>query len=55
MAKINIIGAGNVAWHISNTLTNTNFEVHQIYSRNLSSAQLMANTFGYHAVSSIKD
>lgn len=55
MAKINIIGAGNVAWHISNALTNSNFEVHQIYSRNLASAKLMANTFGYLAVTSIKD
>lgn len=55
MANINIIGAGNVAWHISNALTNTNFEVQQIYSRNFSSAQQLANTFGYQAVNSIAD
>lgn len=55
MAKINIIGAGNVAWHISNALTNTDFEVQQIYSRNFASAQQLANTFGYQAVNAIAD
>lgn len=53
MAKINIIGAGNVAWHISNALTNTSFEVQQIYSRNFATAQQLANTFGYQAESTI--
>lgn len=53
MANINIIGAGNVAWHISNALTNTDFEVQQIFSRNFSSAQKMANTFGYQAVNAL--
>jgi len=55
MAKINIIGSGNVAWHISNALTNTDFKVQQICSRNLASAKQMANTFGYEAVNTIKD
>jgi len=55
MANINIIGAGNVAWHISNALSNTNFQIQQIYSRSFSSAQQLANTFGHQAVNALEN
>lgn len=47
---INLIGAGNVAWHLSNAFANTDYTIKQVYSRTLNKAQQLANTFGYEAV-----
>lgn len=53
--QINLVGAGNVAWHLSNALANTDYAIKQIYSRTLDKAQRLANTFGYEAVKQLTD
>jgi len=50
---INLIGAGNVAWHLSNALSNTDYRIQQIYSRTEDKARKLANTFGYQTVSQL--
>lgn len=53
--KINLIGAGNVAWHLSNALANTDYTIKQIYSRTLDNAKKLANTFGYKVLNNHSD
>lgn len=43
--KINIIGAGNVAWHLSQCLAK-NCEIVNIYSRNTENSEELANLIG---------
>jgi len=52
---INIIGAGNVAWHLCNALSISSHKVQQIYSRTFASAQKIANTFGIDAIDDLYD
>jgi len=47
---INLVGAGNVAWHLSNAFSNTDYTIKQVYSRTYDKAQRLANTFGFEAV-----
>jgi len=53
--QINLIGAGNVAWHLSNAFSNTDYTIKQVYSRTFNKAQQLANTFGYEAVKNPTD
>lgn len=53
--NINLVGAGNVAWHICNALSNSDYNVKQVYSRTFQGAQKLANTFGFNAVKDTKD
>jgi len=52
---INIIGAGNVAWHLCNALAITNHKVQQILSRSEEPVRKLANTFGLDAITDYYD
>jgi len=52
---INLVGAGNVAWHLSNAFSNSDYTIKQVYSRTLNKAQRLANTFGFEAVNKLTD
>ena len=52
---INIIGAGNVAWHLCNALSITGHKVQQVYSRTFANSQKLANTFGIEAIDVLYD
>lgn len=52
---INLVGAGNVAWHLSNAFSNTDYTIKQVYSRTQDKAQRLANTFGFKAVNKLAD
>lgn len=40
--KITLVGAGNVAWHLGHALVKNGMEIHQVISRTLTSARLLA-------------
>ena len=46
MKKILIVGSGNVAHHLSIALKNSGFEISQIFSRNLITAEKLASIIG---------
>lgn len=50
-----IIGAGNVAWHLSKRIKATGFTVKQVYSRSLENAQELAIEVGAQAISNLED
>ncbi len=52
--KIVMIGAGNLAFHLSKALTEENHEILQVYSRTISSAQILAAQIGAKATSNIQ-
>jgi predicted short-subunit dehydrogenase-like oxidoreductase (DUF2520 family) len=41
--KLSFIGAGNVAWHLSQALENENHPIIEVYSKSLDNATLLAN------------
>jgi len=53
--KIVIVGAGNLATHISQALLNAGHDVLQVYSRTYDSASLLASKLGCKAVTRIGD
>jgi len=44
--KINLIGSGNIAWHLCKSLEFSNIKINEIYSRNEATAKSLADTFG---------
>lgn len=52
--KVNIIGTGNVATHVVNHLNGT-IEISTIYSRNIESAEKLANGIGALAINNLSD
>ncbi|MBR4803231.1 MAG: DUF2520 domain-containing protein [Bacteroidales bacterium] len=53
--EIVVIGSGNVATHFAHALQNVGNNIIQIYSRNLASAQLLANQVDAEAVNAFAD
>jgi predicted short-subunit dehydrogenase-like oxidoreductase (DUF2520 family) len=53
--KIVLLGAGNLATHLSKSLFDANHEIIQIYSRKLNSAEALANKYGCHAISEMNN
>lgn len=53
--RINIIGAGNVATHLSKALFAGGVRIVSIYSRNFINASVLSRQFGAKAVDAIKD
>jgi len=50
---LTIIGSGNVATHLALALKNAGHIVNQIYSRNISNAQLLAGKVNAEAISDL--
>ena len=50
-----VVGSGNVATHFARALQNVGHSIKQVYSRNIASAQLLANQVDAEAVSSFAD
>ena len=50
-----IIGSGNVATHLALALKANNFNISQVYSRQMPNATLLANRVGATAISSLAD
>jgi predicted short-subunit dehydrogenase-like oxidoreductase (DUF2520 family) len=51
--KISIIGAGNVAWHLSKNLFGNGFKILQVFSRNIETAQKITNKIGAQPINSM--
>jgi len=43
--KINLIGSGNIAWHLCKSLEFSKIKINEIYSRNEETARSLADTF----------
>jgi predicted short-subunit dehydrogenase-like oxidoreductase (DUF2520 family) len=41
--KISVIGSGNVAWHLSQTLENANHTIFEVYSRDIKNAKKLCD------------
>lgn len=46
IVKINLIGSGNIAWHLCKSLEFSKIKISEIYSRNEETAKKLADTFG---------
>lgn len=55
MKEIVILGAGNVATHLTVALKNSGYNIKQVYSRNLSNADCLAMLVGAEPVCDIKN
>lgn len=53
--KIVIVGAGNLATHISKALLSAGNEIMQVYSRTIESATVLASSLGTEAVCDVED
>lgn len=53
--KVNIIGAGNVATHLSKALFAAGVEIVSVYSRNFINARALSHQFGAQALDSLAD
>ena len=53
--EIVVVGSGNVATHFAHALQNVGNSIKQVYSRNIASAQLLANQVDAEAVTSFDD
>ena len=54
MAKITIIGAGNVAWHLTQKLKQCGHEIVAVFSRDIRKANELAEKVNAKAVADIK-
>lgn len=50
MEKITFIGAGNVAWHLSQAFFNRGYRIEQVWSRTLDSARKLSQRVGAQAI-----
>ena len=53
--RVNIVGAGNVATHLSKALFTRGIEIVSVYSRDFINARALSYQFGAKAIDSIKD
>lgn len=53
--KVNIIGAGNVATHLSKALFAAGIDIESVYSRNFINARALSYQFGSRAVDNLRD
>lgn len=52
--QVVIIGSGNLAWVLAKSLVSIQFQINQVYSRNLSDAALLTKEVGGEAVDNLK-
>lgn len=55
MKKVALIGAGNVNWHLGHALSKRKYELIQVYSRTINSAQTLAKSLGCKSTTQIKN